>query len=60
LPELCGIKAFEEAECIDHNQSLGEPEDYDHAVAEQADRFDQAIKARRTFKIVPPPSESTD
>jgi hypothetical protein len=49
--------AFEEAERIDHNQSLGDPEDMDdweRAVVEQATRFDQAAEARKQFRVVKP------
>jgi hypothetical protein len=44
--------AFEEAERIDHNQSLGEPDELDRAVAEQTRRFEQAVAARQKFHIV--------
>jgi hypothetical protein len=45
-------EAFEEAERIDHNLSLGEPDELDRAIAELAERFDQAVEARRKFRIV--------
>jgi hypothetical protein len=44
--------AFEEAERVEHNQSLGEPDELDQAASEQIRRFDQAIAARQKFKIV--------
>ena len=45
-------EAFEEAERVDHNQSMGEPDELDRAVAEQAEWLDRAAEARRKFRIV--------
>ena len=45
-------EAFEEAERINHNQSMGEPDELDRAIAEQAERFDRAEEARKKFRIV--------
>jgi hypothetical protein len=45
-------EVFEEVERIDHNQSLGEPDEFDRAVDEQRQRFDQAAEARRKFEVV--------
>jgi hypothetical protein len=50
-------KAFEEAERIDHNQSLGDVDDMDdweRAIVEQTNRFEQAIEARKQFHVVKP------
>ena len=50
-------EAFEEAERIDHNQSLGNADDMDEwerAVIDQAERFEQAIEARKKFRVVEP------
>ncbi len=48
-------EAFEEAERIAHNQSLGDLDDLDdreRVVVEQLARFEQAIEARRKFHVV--------
>ena len=45
-------EAFEEAERIDHNQSLGEPDERDFAVARMTERFEQAEAARQKFHVV--------
>jgi hypothetical protein len=53
------VEAFEEAERIDHNQSLGVPEDQDdweRAISEWATRSEQALERRKTFHIVEPDS----
>jgi hypothetical protein len=48
--------AFEEAERIDHNQSLedaaDEPDELVRAYAEQARRFDEAEAKRQKFHVV--------
>lgn len=44
--------AFEEAERIDHNQSLGEPDEHEGAIDEQRRRFDKAIAARQRFHVI--------
>jgi hypothetical protein len=49
--------AFEEAERIDHNQSLDDPaddDDWERAVVEQATRFEQARERRQTFRVIKP------
>jgi hypothetical protein len=45
-------EAFEEAERIDHNQSMGEPDETERAIAEQAERFERAEEARAKFRVV--------
>lgn len=53
-------EAFEEAERIHHNQSLGDDmEDWECAVVEQAARFEQAIEARKQFRVVEPDKDTT-
>ena len=46
--------AFEDAERIDHNQSLEDATEIEVAVAEAANRHDKAMEARRKFKVVKP------
>jgi len=41
--------AFDEAERIDHNRSLGESDELDLAYAEMMRRFDRAVAARQKF-----------
>lgn len=41
--------AFEEAERIDHNESLGEPYDPDREETELMHRFDEALARRGKF-----------
>jgi hypothetical protein len=45
-------QAFEEAERIDHNQSLDEPDEWERAELELTRRFDEAAAARKKFHIV--------
>ena len=45
-------EAFEEAERIDHNQSMGEPDELDRTVADRAERLERAEEARRKFRVV--------
>ena len=46
-------EAFDEAERIEHNQSLhfDEPDEYERAEMELTRRFDQAIEARKNFRV---------
>ena len=50
-------EAFEEAERIDHNQSLDQPDDLGHTVLEQTEHFERAKQIRKKFHVVPPGSE---
>jgi hypothetical protein len=43
---------FEEAERIDHNQTAGDEDEWERAVREQAERFDQAVQRRANMNIV--------
>jgi hypothetical protein len=53
-------EAFEEAERIDHNQSLDDDmEDWERAVVEQTARHEQAIEARKQFLVVNPDKDTT-
>ena len=45
-------EAFEEAERIDHNQSLDDPDELEDAIIEQARRFDQAAARRKKLHVV--------
>jgi hypothetical protein len=46
------MDVFETAERVDHNQSLGEPDELDRAIDEQRQRFEQAEIARQKFQVV--------
>ena len=50
-------ETFEEAERIEHNQSHGEPDEFERAVAEQTERFVKAAEARREFHVIKPKAE---
>ena len=45
-------EAFEEAERIDHNKSLGEPDELDRAMAELERHLDQVAATRQKFHVV--------
>jgi hypothetical protein len=54
--------AFTEAERLDHNQQMeieaDSQDDFERAVTEQSMRFDQALDARRNFRVVDKTDES--
>jgi hypothetical protein len=45
---------FEEAERIDHNQTIGDAfeDEWEIAVREQTERFEQAVQRRENMKVV--------
>jgi hypothetical protein len=46
------LDVFETTERIHHNQSLGEPDEFERAVMEQIRRFEDAEAARQKFHVV--------